>query len=1037
MRHIIKYFAFFFAALCLSLNVSAQNGKTVSGKITDENGTPVPGAMVLDKNNGKWATTLNDGTFSIEGTTISDELEITCLGYTGRTLVWDGKNPFNIKLEEESLELEETVVIGYGSVKKKDLTGAVGVLGNKVLEQQSTGLVTQSLQGTIPGLTVTRSSSMPGASASVLIRGVTTLSDTSPLILVDGMQAGGLDSINPNDIEQITVLKDAASASIYGARAAAGVILVTTKSAKEGEVNINYNGEFSVITATEKAEYLQDPINYMTMFNEYKWNDAGNPQGGDYQIYAKDYIENYFANNAKDPIEYPNFDWKNAIWKDWAPRHKHNLTLSYGNKVIKTRVSAAYENTDALYEGSNFQVFNTRIKNNLKISKHLSGDIDFAFRHRTKLSTQTTPLQAANMYPSIYLGLYPDGRIAPSKSGSNTLAVIKEGGYVNSTNDFISGKISLSWKPFEGFDITGNFTPTFSITKSKDWNKKIPYYDAYDTNLVLGYVSGHYTNDLSESRSDSRHLETQVIATYEHSFKNAHNLNVMAGYEDYSAFSESTSTTSVDMTLSNFPYLNLANPDNVTTSGSASENAYRSFFGRLMYNYKSRYYLQLNARGDGSSRFRSDCRWGFFPSASLGWVISNENFMQNVTPVSYLKLRASIGTLGNERIGNYPWQASIGFNDAIMYDTNGQLVSRMAAAQGNYAVQDISWETTWTYDVGVDATFFDNRLDFTADYYYKETRDMLLDLRIPSYLGYGDPQRNSGTMYTNGWEVKVGWKDRIGDFSYAVSANLSDALSIMGNLDGSSTKGSLLIEEGQEYCAWYGYRSSGIFQDAQQVAQAPTQLIKTLGPGDIGYIDLGGNIYVDENGVEHNDPDGMINATYDRTVLGSSLPHFVFGGNINLAWKNWSLGVLFNGVGKQMSLLAEYMVRPMAGQWLSSPAVLLNADGTRNYWSYYNTEEQNASVQFPKLCYTSAEKNNYAVSDYWLMNGAYFRIKNINIGYTLPDKAVKTIGLKGVRVYLNADDPFCFDHYLKGWDPEQGTNTYIARTFTIGADIKF
>lgn len=1019
-------------AVVLPISAFAQN--TLKGKVSDKTG-PVIGAMVHDMATGKWATTDLDGAFTLEGASKGNTLEVTCLGYNALSFKWDGAQPLAITLVEDSMGLDESIVIGYGSVKKKDLTGSVGVLNSSTLEQQSTAQLSQSLQGTVPGLMVTRSSSMPGASASIKVRGITTITGDGcdPLILVDGMAVNSLDNIAPDDVEQITVLKDAASASIYGARAAAGVILVTTKSAREGDVAITYNGEFSVITASERAEFLTDPLNYMNMFNEYKWNDAGNPVGGDYQQYAQDYIENYFKMNELDPIEYPNFDWKSAILKQWAPRHKHSMTMSYGNKVVKTRVSASYEKTDALYEGSSHERIMARMKNNYKISKHLSGDFDISFKHATKLDPQTTPLQAANMYPSIYLGLYPDDRIGPSKTGSNTLAVLKEGGYISNRNDYITGRIALTYSPFEDFNITGSFTPTFSLTKKKDWSRAIPYYDAYDTGLVLGYVSGHTTNDLTESRSDANTFETQVVATYDHNFANAHSLNLMAGYEEYSRFSESMSTKSVGMELGNFPYLDLANLKNLTPAGDASQNAYRSFFGRLMYNYKSRYYIQLNARADGSSRFHKDSRWGFFPSASLGWVVSNEGFMENVKPVSYLKLRASVGTLGNERIGNYPWQSSISFNNAIMYDQANQILSQMTGAQTSYAVQDITWETTWSYDLGIDASFLENRLDFTADYYFKETKDMLLDVKIPSFMGYGDPSRNAGTMFTRGWEVKVGWRDKIGDFSYSVGANLSDAKSVMGNLNGTVFMGDQIITEGEEYHAWYGYKSSGIFQTADDVANAPTQLIATLGPGDLGYLDLSGP--KNEEGIA--EPDGLINATYDKTILGSSLPHYIFGGNINLGWKNWSLGVLFNGVAKQLSRVTGYMVRPFYSQWLAAPACYMNADGTKNYWSAYNTPEQNAKAEYPKLCYTSSEKNNYEMSDYWLMDGSYFRVKNINLSYAVPSKAAAKVGLKGLRLYFNADDPFCFDHYLKGWDPEQTTNSYIARTFTMGVDIKF
>ncbi len=1023
-----KYIISALSAILMLLPTLAFAQNAVKGRVTDKSGEVIPGAMILNTDNGKWATSDLDGNFTIESAAKGNTLEISCMGYTTSSVQYQGETLLTVVLEDESLELDETVVIGYGSVKKKDLTGAVGIVNSAAIEQQSVTQLSQSLQGSIPGLKVSRSSSMPGASASLQIRGVTSINGSSPLILVDGMAVSSIDNISTDDVEQITVLKDAASASIYGARAAAGVILITTKGAKEGDLHINYNGEYSMIGATEWASYLTDPINYMTMFNEYKWNDAGNGAGGDYQTYSKEYIENYFNNNAYDPIEYPNYDWKSAIVKNFASRHKHSLSMAYGNKVIKSRISASYEDTDALYRGSDYQRIMARMRNTIKITKRLSADVDFSFKHAVKTNTQTTPLQAANMYPSIYLGEYPDGRVAGGKSGSNTLGVIREGGYTSSRNDYITGKIALSYKPVDGLDLTASFTPTFNMSKSKDWSKKVPYYDAYDTDIILGYLSGHQVNTLTEERADANSYEFQAVASYEKQFNNAHNLNVMAGYEEYSYFHESESATSSDMELSDFPYLNLANANNNTVAGSAYENAYRSFFGRVMYNYKSRYYVQANVRTDGSSRFARGYKWGVFPSVSLGWVMSNESFMQNVTPISYLKFRASIGTLGNERIGNYPYQTSISFGKSVMYGTQG-MSSQMTGAQVDAAVKDITWETTWTYDLGFDMTLLDNRLSLSADYYYKETKDMLLDVQIPTFTGFGSPTMNVADMHTTGWEAKIDWHDKVGDFTYGVGFNISDSKSIMGNMNGKVSIGTNTItREGDEYLAWYGYKSTGIYQSYEEIANAPTQLIATISPGDIGYADISG---------ADGQPDGKISSDYDRVILGSSAAHFIFGGYVNLGWKGISLGVMFNGVGKQLMMVDEKMVRPFYSQWLSAPANLLNKDGSRNYYSLYNTDEQNAKVQYPRLSYTSAEKNNYKISDYWLMDGSYCRIKNINLAYSFPSKLISKAKVQGLKVYFNVDDPFCFDHYLKGWDPEQGTNTYIARTFTFGVDLKF
>lgn len=1004
----------------------------LTGTVRDMAG-PMVGTVVLNKDNGSYVSTDLDGNFSLSDVEKGQTLEFSHMGYITRTIVWNGENPLMLTMEEESIELDETVVIGYGSVKKKDLTGSVGVIDDRILDGQSTSQLSQALQGVIPGLSVTRSGSMPGASATINIRGITTMSDSSPLILVDGMMVSSLDNVAMEDVRQITVLKDAASASIYGARAAAGVILITTKEASEGELQIGYNGEFSVITPTELPEFLTDPINYMNMYNEWSWNDAGNPAGGEYAGYSKDYIENYMYNNTYDPISYPDFDWKDAILKKAGLRHKHNLTMMYGNNVIKSRVSASYENVDAMYPGSNHERFSVRSRNNINIGKKLGGSLDFSFRHATKNDPRSgSPLRAAYMYPRIYLGLYPDGRVGPGKEGSlsNTLGALLYGGSDKTVSDIVTAKISLSYKPVAGLSITANFTPTFSFTRLKQMSKAVPVYDAYDTSLLLGYVSGYNTNSLSEERRHSTSYETQVIANYDRTFGKRHNFNIMAGYEDYIYTYETMDAVTNDMELGQFPYLDLANSNSLGVGGSSWQNAYRSFFGRVMYNYDSRYYIQLNARGDASSRFHRNHRWGFFPSASAGWVLTNEEFLKGVRNVDYLKIRASIGSLGNERIGNYPYQTYISFNSAIMYDSSGTSpVQAMSGAQQDYAYEDVHWEKTWNWDVGIDASFFGNRLDFTADYYYKKTTDMLLSVAIPSFTGYSAPEKNAGTMYTRGWELRIGWHDRVGDFTYSINANLSDYRSIMGNLGGKQVFNSdgTIITEGVEYNSWYGYKSGGLFQNDQSIADSPL-LVASTKPGDVKYLDVSG-----PDGV----PDNIINETYDRVVLGSSLPHYIYGGSVTLGWKGLSFSVLFNGVGKRLSRITESMIRPLQGQWLSAPEVLLNKDGSRNYWSVYNSEEQNLAARYPRLSHNSGEYNNYKMSDFWLADSSFLRIKNINLSYSFPENMISRINLKGLRVYVNIDDPICFDNWVDGWDPEADASTYIARTYTVGLDIKF
>lgn len=1020
------------AACFLSVDFAAAQD-VIKGVVSDSRG-PLFGVVVQDKTSGKGTTTDADGKYELAGVAKGHKVEFSYIGYVGQAVTLNGNGNVNVTLVEDAVQLEETVVIGYGVQKKKDLTGSVGVINSQALETQSTSQLSQSLQGLVPGLQVTRSSSMPGASATVKVRGITTIGDSSPLILVDGMMVSSLDNVQTEDVQSITVLKDAASASIYGARAAAGVILVTTKEASEGQLSLGYNGEVSLSQPTELPSYLTDPVNYMTMYNEWSWNDAGNPAGGEYANYSKEYIESYMANNAQDPITYPNYDWKNSILSSAALRHKHNMTLTYGNKVIKSHTSGSYENADAVYKGSSHEKISLRTRNSIKVNKHLSAGVDLNARYAVlDAPTSGSPVRCAYIYPSIYMGLYPDGRVAPGKEGSlsNSMAAYLYGGDKKTTSTYVTGKFSLTYKPIDELSISANITPTLSYVSIKEQQKAIAVYDAYDTDVQLGYVSGYNTNALSETRRNAKSLEKQLTANYEKTFGKVHNLNAMLGYEDYTYTYETMSASTNDMSLSDYPYLDLANNNSLSVAGSSYQNAYRSAFGRVMYNYDSRYFLQVNARADGSSRFHKDHRWGFFPSASVGWVVTNEKFMpQDNTPLSYLKIRASIGTLGNERIGNYPYQSYISFNNAIMYDSSGSTpTSTMTAAQADYAYEDIHWEKTRSWDLGIDAAFFNNRLNLTADYYFKKTTDMLLNVAIPSFTGYAAPEKNVGDMHTRGWEVKVGWNDHIGDFTYGVSFNISDYKSVMGNMNGKQVFNSngTIVTEGEEYCAWYGYKTDGLFQTEEEVSSSALLNTATK-PGDVKYVDVSG---------ADGQPDGIINATYDRVILGSSLPHYIYGGSINLGWKGLTCSVLFNGVGKQLSRLTEDMIRPFVSQWLPAPSALLNKDGSRNYWSKYNTTEQNLAAEYPRLSHQGGEYNNYKMSDFWLRNSSYLRIKTINVGYTVPKKCLKRTGIKNLRVYVDIDDPICFDHYLAGWDPEAGSTTYITRTFTFGVDLKF
>jgi TonB-linked SusC/RagA family outer membrane protein len=495
----------------------------------------------------------------------------------------------------------------------------------------------------------------------------------------------------------------------------------------------------------------------------------------------------------------------------------------------------------------------------------------------------------------------------------------------------------------------------------------------------------------------------------------------LAGYEYYYAYYERLRASRDQYDLNSFPYLNLGPLEFRDNEGNAWENAYRSFFGRFMYNYMSKYLIQANIRFDASSRFHEDYRWGSFPSFSLGWVVSEESFMESLNFLSFLKLRGSWGSLGNERIGNYPYQATIGFNNALFYQGNN-VIAAQTAAQSAYAIENISWETTESYNIGLDANFLDNRLRFTGDYFQKETKDMLLALEIPDFMGFENPDQNTGVMETTGWEANISWNNSVGELGYSVSFNISDFESVMGNLGGTEFLGDKIKIEGSEFDEWYGYRTDGLFQTQEEVENSAVLNNKTS-PGDVKYVDISG-----PDGV----PDGIISPEYDRVLLGGSLPRMMYGGNVRLDYKGFDFSVVIQGVGKQNARLTRYMVMPFREGWGNVPAILEN-----NYWSRYNSNEKNENVKYPRLT-RAAQGNNYSMSDYWLFNGRYIRLKNLTLGYRLPQTLTQKINMKGIRIYVSVSDFFTLNKYPEGWDPEVRESDYPMTTTAIaGLSVDF
>lgn len=1009
---------------------TATNLIPVAGTVTDASGEPLIGVTVTVKGQKIYGVTDIDGNYSLSNVPKNATISFSYVGYTTLEEKVAGRGKVDVKLTENASVLNEVVVVGYGTAKKKDLTGSVGAVKGDDLAARHTMNLSTALQGALSGVTVTRSGSEPGAEAQIKVRGVTTIGDTNPLYIVDGVP-GDINQVNPEDVESMTVLKDAASAAIYGSRAAAGVILITTKRAKEDKFSLNYNFEYGWEKPTRLPKFV-GLTRFLEMVNELRYND--NPDGGWNQTYSQDDIDNWATYHETDPDHYPDFDWAGHALRKTAPRMTHSFQITGGSKKVKSLVSFRYDENGGLYAHRKYDRWQIRTNNDFDITKWLALHTDIQFSRAHDQKPNVDPMKLANRaIPRIYADKWTNGRWGDCKDGGNILAMLEDGGKDQKWMNIIRGRAAVDIKPVDGLIITGVVSPAYYFNNYKTFRKSVAYSKVDDPDHEIGYMSGFSTTALSQSRNANSDITWQAYANYVKDW-GKHSMTLMVGYEGYHAEWDNMSASRDQFQLKDFPYLDLGSKDYMSNSGTAEAYSYQSIMARGTYNFDNRYLFQANLRHDGSSRFAKKHRWATFPSFSAGWIVSNESFFEkmNAPWFDYLKIRGSWGRLGNERLykpntttaNYYPYQASIGFGNVLLWDAGKQeIVTGTSGAQWQYAVNNITWETTESWDVGLDANFFNSRLRFTFDYYEKYTKDMLLPLHIPGYIGYDDPYVNAGRMNTRGWDLELSWQDKIGNVTYGVSFNLSDFKSKMGDMGGTQFLGDQVKMEGSEFNEWYGYLTDGLFLTQEDVDNSP-KLNDAVKVGDVKYLDISG-----PEGV----PDGKVSPEYDRVLLGGSLPRFTYGFSLNASWYGFDFNAMFQGVGRQNSRITNYMVQPMPDNWGSFPVLI---DG--NSWSAKNTDEENANAKYPR--YTNANfSSNMQMSDYWLFKAHYFRCKNITLGYTLPQKLTRKFFVERLRVYVAANDLFSIDNYPKGWDPEaSNTGGYpVNKSFMFGINIQF
>nr|WP_197486576.1 TonB-dependent receptor [Mucilaginibacter sp. L294] len=972
----------------------------IKGKVTDTLGVPIPGVNIKLKGTTTGTTTDPNGNYSISAPDGNGSLIFSYLGFNTQEVDVNGRNTISIQLKEKASALNEVVVVGYGTQKKVNLTGAVSVVSGKDIETRPVGQTSAALEGIASGVTVTQSSGRPGGDAGTIrIRGVGTMGSADPLVLIDGIE-GTMNNIDANIIESISILKDAASSSIYGSRAANGVILITTKRGSGKKISISYNS----YAGWQKPTNMPDVVNaldHMLLMNE-AYTNVGRTQ-----LYSNDLIEQYRAQNGTSSDKYPNTDWQKAVLTGSGFQQSHFLTVNGGSENIKVLTSVGYFDQKGIIENSGYRRYTVRNNTDITFSKKLSMKFDLQFVNGI---TKEPAIGTGNVFN--YMDGIPANQLAKNSNGTwgigwnglNPVAASIDGGTNQTTSPSGIINASLNYRPVDWLTAEFTIAPKLGESIGKNFNKSI---QTYYPDGTVGYKSPALTS-LTESNSRSIYNNMRATLTADKGF-GAHTLKVLVGASQEDFHNDYISAFRDTYILPNYPVINAGSAVNQQTTGTSEEWALRSFFGRINYDYKQKYLLEVNGRYDGSSRFSAGNKYAFFPSASAGWRISQENFMQPFKHVvDELKLRASWGRLGNQNIGSYPSVTSVDLGSGTL---GKQIVN--IAALNNLANSDISWETTEMSDIGIDLVLFSN-LTISADYYIRKTKDILLPLNIPLITGLGAPNQNAGVVSNKGWDISIGYRGSINEFKYGINVNLSDVINKVVDMRGISENRLQVSREGYAYSSIYGLQAEGFFKDAQDVASHAKQF-GTVAPGDLKYKD------------QNND--GLINDN-DKVVLGSVIPRYTFGVNFNSSYKGIDLSFLLQGVGKGNSYLYGPGIMPFSVGNLGGTILESNKDR-------WTPETPNA--KYPRLAF--GESNNEQNSSFWMKDASYVRLKNVQIGYTFPGSISGLAGIKKLRVYVNGSNLFTLDKFWDGFDVESPVGTVSVypqvKVYSFGLSANF
>lgn len=989
-----------------STSAITQQAVTVKGSVKDAAGEAIIGASVVVEGTTNGLITDVDGHFSIQAS-VGQNLVISYIGYETQVVkIARANQQINIVLKESSELIDEVVVVAYGTQKKANLTGAVSSVKVNDIKDIPVSNTSSLLQGRMSGVTVSSFSAQPGAEGDVeiRIRGINTFGDSNPMVLIDGVE-GSLNSVSPNDIENISVLKDAASASIYGVRAANGVVLVTTKRGNVDKKTLSYSGSYGVQKATVLPTYINS-WDWATLYNEQ--NEA---MGDVTTNFTPEMIQQ--MKDGSRPDLFANTRWSDKIFRS-APIQTHHLSMSGGNATSHYMGSVGYMGQDGIMEGTSTDRFNFRLNADSKFIDIITLGLNVSGNHE---EVEEPTIGTYYVFEQMKWHSRPSVPYKYSNGewgfvdGNDKMQAIKNPAYattITSKKKYsrFDGKAFLEIEPIKNLSIKTSFAYQYN-----QWNS-IGAEPAYIPQDSYGNpVGGSGKNYLTDAYYSETQWINENIITY-HFDVNGHAFNFLLGQSNQYNNFRSTTATGEDLPSDNITVLNGAL--STSAKGDAAEAALRSFFGRVNYNYKDRYLAEFNLRRDESSRIPKKNRTGYFPSVSVGWNIAQEAFMEKYSFISQLKLRGSWGELGNQEIGYYPFAQYIGLGNNYVWGDNK--VSGVAIS--SLANPDIKWETTATTDIGIDAAFLNNKITLTADYFYKKTSDILLQLPIPGIVGIStEPYVNAASVKNEGWEFALGYNDQWGDWKFGANVNFSKVKNEILDLHGKDswiTDWSINLE-GHPINSYYGYVADGLYRTQAEVDEANEK--NSVGGGA---LKLGDVRYKDVSGPEGK-PDGVVD-TYDRTVIGNPFPDFTYGFGLNAAYKGFDFSAFFQGVAGVDRIVMDY------------PTVSCNV--TTAFLDRYS-ESANPNGNFPRL---GNGDYNSQPSSFWLKDASYLRLKNIELGYSFKQEWIRKAKLERLRIYVSAQNILTITG-IDDYDPEKyGTDTRghaypNAKTFSVGLNI--